>query len=50
MDELTFFKEQTNELFEENLQLKSEKAFLEGKVEVYERFLKDHGFIKESEK
>ena len=29
--------------------LKNEIAFLKGKVEVYEKFLKDKGFIKEEE-
>ena len=29
--------------------LKSENAYLRGKIEVYEKFLKDKGFIKEEE-
>lgn len=29
--------------------LKSENAYLRGKVEVYEKFLKDRGYIKEEE-
>lgn len=31
---------------EEKLYLKSEIAYLEGKIEVYERFLRSKGFIK----
>lgn len=33
----------------ENMRLQSEVAYLKGKVEVYEKFLKDRGFIKEEE-
>ena len=33
----------------ENMRLQSEIAYLKGKVEVYEKFLKDRGFIKEEE-
>ena len=33
----------------ENLYLKSEIAYLKGKIEVYERFLRSQGFIKEKE-
>lgn len=29
--------------------LKSENAYLRGKIEVYEKFLKDKGYIKEEE-
>lgn len=29
--------------------LRSENAYLRGKIEVYEKFLKDKGFIKEEE-
>lgn len=29
--------------------LRSENAFLRGKIEVYEKFLKDRGYIKEEE-
>lgn len=29
--------------------LKSENAYLKGKIEVYEKFLKDKGYIKEEE-
>ena len=29
--------------------LKSEIAYLKGKIEVYEKFLKDKGYIKEEE-
>ena len=46
MDELTFFKEQVSDLNEEKLQLKSEVAYLKGKVEAYEWFLRRQGFIK----
>lgn len=46
MDELTFFKKQTSDLNNENLQLKSEVAYLKGKIEAYEWFLKKQGFIK----
>lgn len=33
----------------ENMRLQSEIAFLKGKIEVYEKFLKDKGYIKEEE-
>lgn len=33
----------------ENDYLKSENAYLRGKITVYEKFLKDKGFIKEGE-
>lgn len=33
----------------ENNSLKSKIAYLEGKIEAYENFLKDRGFIKEEE-
>ena len=46
MDELTFFKEQVSDLNEEKLQLKSEVAYLKGKIEAYEWFLGMKGFIK----
>lgn len=49
MDELTFFKEQVSDLNEEKLQLKSEVAYLKGKVEAYEWFLGRQGFIKGNE-
>ena len=45
MDELTFFKKQVRDLDCENLQLKSELAFLKGKVEAYEWFLQTKGYI-----
>ena len=40
MDELTFFKNQVNDLNDENLKLKSEVAYLKGKINAYEWFLK----------
>ena len=49
MDELTFFKNQVSELNNENLQLKSEVAYLKGKIEAYEWFLKRQGFIEGGE-
>ena len=49
MDELTFFKNQVSSLNDENLQLKSEVAYLKGKVEAYEWFLRTKGYIKEEE-
>ena len=33
----------------ENMRLQSENAYLKGKFEVYEKFLKDREFIKEEE-
>ena len=44
MDELTFFKNQVSDLNDENLQLKSENAYLKGKIEAYEWFLRKQGF------
>lgn len=49
MDKLTFFKTQVSELNDENLQLKSEVAYLKGKIEVYEWFLKTKGYMEEGE-
>lgn len=49
MDELTFLKNQVSELNDENLRLKSDAAYLKGKVEAYEWFLKKQGFIKGGE-
>lgn len=46
MDELTFLKKEVSDLNDENLNLKSEVAFLKGKIEAYEFFLKKQGFIK----
>lgn len=46
MGELTFLKKQVSDLNDENLKLKSEVAYLKGKIEVYERFLRKQGFIK----
>ena len=43
MDELTFFKNQVRELNDENLQLKSDAAYLKGKIEAYEWFLRIKG-------
>ena len=49
MDELTFFKKQASDLNDENLNLKSEVAYLKGKIEAYEWFFKKQGFIKGGE-
>ena len=49
MDELTFFKNQVSDLNDENFQLKSENAYLKGKIEAYEWFLRKQGFIKGDE-
>lgn len=49
MDELTFFKKQVSELNDENLQLKSDVAYLKGKIEAYERFLRTEGYIEGGE-
>ena len=49
MDESAFLKKQVNELNDENLQLKSEAAYLKGKIEAYERFLRRRGFIEGGE-
>lgn len=49
MDELTFLKQQISSLNDENMQLKSDVAFLKGKIEVYEWFLTERGFIKGDE-
>lgn len=45
MDELSFFKQQVCDLNEENLQLKSDVAYLKGKVEAYEWFLQTKGYM-----
>ena len=49
MDELTFLKKQVSELNDENLQLRSDAAYLKGKIEAYEWFLRSRGYIKENE-
>lgn len=49
MDELTLLKKQVSELNDENLKLKSDLAYLKGKGEAYEWFLKRQGFIKGGE-
>ena len=49
MDELTFFKNQVSDLKNENLKLKSDVAYLQGKIEAYEWFLRRRGFIKGGE-
>ena len=49
MAELTFFKEQVNNLNNENLRLRSDVAYLKGKIEAYEWFLRSQGFIKGDE-
>lgn len=46
MDELAFFKKQVSDLDDENRMLKSEMAFLKGKLAAYERFLQLKGYIK----
>lgn len=43
--DISFLRKKCYELSSENLKLKSENAFLRGKVEVYERFLIDKGLI-----
>jgi hypothetical protein len=45
MDELTFLKTQVSDLYNENLQLKSDNAYLKGKIQAYEWFLKTKGFL-----
>ena len=49
MDKIAFLRQQVSDLNNENLQLKSSVAFLEGKIEAYEWFLKMKGFIKGDE-
>ena len=49
MDELTFLKKQVSDLNDENLQLKSDVAYLKGKVEAYEWFLQTKGYIEGGE-
>lgn len=49
MDELTFLKQQISDFNNENLQLKSDLAYLKGKVEAYEWFLRRQGFSKGGE-
>lgn len=50
MDERTFLKKQVNELEDKNLQLRSDVAYLKGKIEAYEWFLQTKGYIEEGEK
>ena len=50
MDELTFFKNQVRELNDENLQLKSDVAYLKGKIEAYEWFLQTKGYMEGDKK
>lgn len=50
MDELTFFKNQVRELNDENLKLKTEVAYLKGKIEVYKWFLRTKGYMEGDEK
>lgn len=45
MDELTFLKKRVSELSDENLQLRSDVAYLKGKIEAYEWFLQTKGYI-----
>ena len=47
MDDANFLHQMIDSLNDENLGLKSEVAFLQGKVEVYEKFLKRKGYIKD---
>lgn len=49
MNELTLLKKQVSDLNDENLQLKSEIAYLKGEIGAYERFLRMRGFIKGGE-
>lgn len=42
-------KDEIRTLRTKNEMLKTENAYLRGKIEVYEKFLKDKGFIKEEE-
>lgn len=42
-------KDEIRTLRSENEMLRSENAYLRGKIEVYEKFLKDKGFVKEEE-
>lgn len=42
-------KDEIRTLRTENEMLRTENAYLRGKIEVYEKFLKDKGFIKEEE-
>lgn len=44
--DISFLRSKCYDLSCENLKLRSENAFLKGKVEVYERFLIDKGLIK----
>lgn len=46
MDEITFLRQQISDLNNENLQLKSDIAYLKGKNQAYEWFLERQGFIK----
>ena len=42
-------KDEIRTLRSENEMLRSENAYLRGKIEVYEKFLKDKGFVKDKE-
>lgn len=48
-EDVTFLRAKISELNDENLKLKSEIAYLKGKIGAYERFLRMRGFIKGGE-
>lgn len=47
--DIMFLRKQIYELHNENLNLRSDNAYLKGKVEAYEYFLKSNGYIKGDE-